>query len=141
MWQKVVKCYIMPLPLLSYIYWLIQFNGTFGKGKVQMILLIASIEPIWTKFKKLTFLRTSMLVGAMSVMKFILVNCVYFINRSCLLVTDSYLKNTEMFWSPKTRSSRPEVFCKKGVPKKFAKFTEKYLCHILFINNASGPSP
>ena len=26
------------------------------------------------------------------------------------------------------RSSRPEVFCKKGVLKQFVQFTEKHLC-------------
>ena len=31
------------------------------------------------------------------------------------------------------RSSRPEVFCKKGVPKNFAKFTGKHLCRSLFL--------
>ena len=28
------------------------------------------------------------------------------------------------------RSSYPEVFYKKGGPRNFAKFTEKYLCQI-----------
>ena len=32
------------------------------------------------------------------------------------------------------RDSRPEVFCKKGVLKKFIKFTEKDLCQSLFFN-------
>ena len=32
------------------------------------------------------------------------------------------------------RSSRPEVFCKKAVPKKLAKFTEKNLCRSRFFN-------
>ena len=104
-------------------------NGVFKKGKVQMIVLIASIKAIWTKFKKLTFLRIPMLVGTM---KLFLVNYVYFSNIRCLLVTDSYLKNTETLWSPNTRSSRPEVFCEKDVFKKFAKFTGKYLCQNLF---------
>ena len=31
------------------------------------------------------------------------------------------------------RSSRLEVFCKKGVLKKFAKFTGKHLCQISFL--------
>ena len=31
----------------------------------------------------------------------------------------------------KFRSSRPEVFCKKGVLENFAKFTEKHLCQSL----------
>ena len=34
----------------------------------------------------------------------------------------------------KHRSSRPEVFCKKGVLRNFGKFTEKHLCQILFFS-------
>ena len=30
------------------------------------------------------------------------------------------------------RSSRPEVFCKKGVPKNLTKFSGKHLCWSLF---------
>ena len=37
------------------------------------------------------------------------------------------------------RSSRPEVFCKKGVLRNFAKFTGKHLCQILFFNKVAGP--
>ena len=29
-------------------------------------------------------------------------------------------------------SSRPEVFCKNGVRRNFAKFAGKHLCHSLF---------
>ena len=36
------------------------------------------------------------------------------------------------------RSSRPEVFCKKGVLKKFAKFSGKHLCQSLFFNKVAG---
>ena len=32
------------------------------------------------------------------------------------------------------RSSRPDVFCRKGVHRNLAKFTGKRLCHSLFIN-------
>ena len=32
------------------------------------------------------------------------------------------------------RSSRPEVFCKKGVLRNFTKFTGKHLCQSLFFN-------
>ena len=32
------------------------------------------------------------------------------------------------------RSSHPEVFCKKGVLRNFAKFTEKHLYQSLFFN-------
>ena len=36
------------------------------------------------------------------------------------------------------RSSRPEVFCKKGVLRNFAKFTGKHLCQSLFFNKVAG---
>ena len=42
-----------------------------------------------------------------------------------------------MNWSI-IRSSRPEVFCKKGVLKNFAKFTGKHLCQSLLFNKVAG---
>ena len=36
------------------------------------------------------------------------------------------------------RSSRPEVFCKKGALNNFAKLTGKHLCQSLFFNNVAG---
>ena len=36
------------------------------------------------------------------------------------------------------RSSRPEVFCKKGVLRNFAKFTRKHLCQSLIFNKVAG---
>ena len=39
------------------------------------------------------------------------------------------------------RSSRPEVFCKKGVLRNFAKFTGKYLCQSLFFNKVTSVRP
>ena len=38
----------------------------------------------------------------------------------------------------KSRSSRPEVFCRKGVLRNFAKSTGKHLCHSLFFNKVAG---
>ena len=35
------------------------------------------------------------------------------------------------------RNSRPEVFCKKGVLRNFAKFTGKHLCQNLFFNKVA----
>ena len=35
-------------------------------------------------------------------------------------------------------SSRPEVFCKKGVLSNFTKFTGKHLCQSLFFNKVAG---
>ena len=39
------------------------------------------------------------------------------------------------------RSSRPEVFCKNGVLRNFAKFTGKYLCQNLSFNKVAGLRP
>ena len=39
-----------------------------------------------------------------------------------------------------SRSSRPEVFCKKDVFKNFTKFTGKHLCQILVFNKVTGLS-
>ena len=36
------------------------------------------------------------------------------------------------------RSSCPEVFCKKGFRRNFAKFTRKHLCQGLFFNKVAG---
>ena len=44
-------------------------------------------------------------------------------------------------FSPITRSSRPEVFCKKGVLKNVAKFTGKHLCQSLLFNKVAVLMP
>ena len=38
-------------------------------------------------------------------------------------------------------SSRPEVFCKKSVLRKFTKFTGKHMCQSLFLNKIAGLRP
>ena len=38
-------------------------------------------------------------------------------------------------------SSRPEVFCKKGVLRNFTKFTGKHMCQSLFFNKVAGLRP
>ena len=40
--------------------------------------------------------------------------------------------------SDKFTNSRPEVFCKKGVLRNFAKFTVKQLCQSLLFNKVAG---
>ena len=39
------------------------------------------------------------------------------------------------------RSSRPELFCKKGVLRKFTEFAGKRLCQSLFFNKFAGLKP
>ena len=45
-------------------------------------------------------------------------------------VFKSILKFSQIF----SKSSRPDVFCEKGVLRNFAKFTGKHLCQSLFFN-------
>ena len=37
-----------------------------------------------------------------------------------------------------SKKQPPETFYKKSVLKNFGKFTEKHMCHSLFINNVAG---
>ena len=46
-----------------------------------------------------------------------------------------------MVYFPLRRSSRPEVFCKKGALRNFAKFTGKHLCQNLFFNKVAALRP
>ena len=39
------------------------------------------------------------------------------------------------------RSSRPEMFYKKGVLRNFTKFPGKHLCRSLFLNKVAGLTP
>ena len=44
-------------------------------------------------------------------------------------------------FADKYRSSRPEVFCIKGVLENFAKFTVKHRCQSLIFNKVTGLRP
>ena len=48
---------------------------------------------------------------------------------------------TTDFFFQITRSSHPEVFCKKGAFENFTKFTGKHLCLSLFFNKVAGLGP
>ena len=56
----------------------------------------------------------------------------FFFKRKIFTFSKFYL----FFWE--CRSNHAELFCKKGVFKNFAKFTEKNLCWSLFFNKALG---
>ena len=47
-------------------------------------------------------------------------------------------RNSQSLNAIKHRSSRPEVFCKKGVLRNLAKFTRKRLLQSLFFNKIAG---
>ena len=51
----------------------------------------------------------------------------------------TYYYNADVRKDPNDyRSSSPEVFCKKGFLKNFAKITGKHLCKSLFFNKVAG---
>ena len=49
--------------------------------------------------------------------------------------------NSSFFRKNKNISSLPEVFCKKGVLRSFAKFEGKHLCQGLFFEKVAGLRP
>ena len=49
--------------------------------------------------------------------------------------------NSQVGQHPNFRSSRPEMFCKKGVLRNFTKFTGKHLCQSLFFNKVADLKP
>ena len=51
------------------------------------------------------------------------------------------LNEMQAFFVSLCRSSRPEVFCKKGVLRNFSRFTGKHLCQSLFFNKVVSESP
>ena len=54
------------------------------------------------------------------------------------ITTDLSLLRLQFYYA---RSSRPEVFCKKGVVRNFTKFTGKHLCQRLFFNKVADLRP
>ena len=61
----------------------------------------------------------------------------------CLIYKIIFIQHQEPHQTLKlsTNSSRPEMFCKKGVLRNFAKFTGKHLCQSLFFNKVTGLRP
>ena len=60
-------------------------------------------------------------------------------NHSGWLLLLVLLKIVSHLLMLKVRSSLPDVFCKKGALRNFAKFTGKHLCQSLFFNKVAGP--
>ena len=56
-----------------------------------------------------------------------------------------YLDGLYIFQEPNQhhpfRSSRPDMFCKKGILRNFAKSTGKHLCQSLYFNKVAGHKP
>ena len=58
--------------------------------------------------------------------------CLGDLNSSCQIFA---------WWGLTVKSSRPGVFCKKGVLRSLTKFTGKHLCQSLFFNKVAGLRP
>ena len=56
-----------------------------------------------------------------------------------MLIADKFLCDNKTLQELRLdKSSRPEVFCKKGVLRNFAKFTGKHQCQSHFLNNVAA---
>ena len=70
-----------------------------------------------------------------------MITCITFKNTYYslkLLMKEQFYEKLNVMKARPTRSSLPEVFCKKDVLKNFAKLTGKQLCHSLFLNKVAG---
>ena len=64
---------------------------------------------------------------------------VYKTSNRCLIDVET---TSCVYWETlKLWSSRPEVFCKKGILRNFTKFSGKHLCQSLFFNKIAGLRP
>ena len=63
---------------------------------------------------------------------------IFFWDNMAFLCAISLLPEKKVFFFLSCRSSRPEVFRKKGVFRNFAKFTGKHLRQSLFFNKVVG---
>ena len=61
--------------------------------------------------------------------------------QSKILFVCGHMQVRKTPYSHIIRSSRPEVFCKRGVLSNFTKFTGKHLCQSLFLNKFPGLRP
>ena len=70
-------------------------------------------------------------------------NDLVFFSHVCYKFITLYKQPSKLFISrgKKFRSSRPEVLCKKGVPRNFEKFTGKHLCQSVFFDKVAGLRP
>ena len=63
-------------------------------------------------------------------------NKIYCLEKTCLCFTKIKFSKHTLY-----RSSRPKVFCKKGVLRNLAKFTGKQLYQSFFFDKVGGLSP
>ena len=61
-------------------------------------------------------------------------DCVWWLNLSHIFI----FRTNPFFLVCICEKQPPEVFCKKGVLRDFAKFTRKHLCQSLFFNKVAG---
>ena len=106
------------------------FTGIFASVKYTAKFLLDSFEPVFLGDR------------IHCVLLFVINKVLSLYQRQFLMVLgEGHLKKLFLQQSPvlqKTtiyRSSRPEVFCKKGVLRNFAKFTGKHLRQSLLFNN------
>ena len=90
---------------------------------------------IWPCFKSL--LCYSWEASCTKMSKLMQINLTVFIVRQSILIQHLLLSLIiERF-----KSSCPDVFYKKGVPRNFVKFTGKHLCQSFFLNKVAGLRP
>ena len=129
-WNKVFKngpsktCGRQPLKNLK---WYGLYHFKFYKGRFRQILLGPFLNTL-SQIKSRSFSAGNKINEILIIIKF---------KSFFFFESQSYWTSTCNIYL-KFKSSRPEVFCKKGVFRDFAKFTGKHLCQRHFFNKVAG---
>ena len=91
-------------------------------------------------YKKDLFLKTSQYSQEKTSLSRSIITFIYYKTVCPFNIFHSH-KAMSMTVSKTIRSSRTEVFSKKGVCRNFSKFTRKHLCQRLFFNKVAGLRP
>ena len=125
------------------------FKNTTGDCFLFSRLLRQKISRYYTKKIKMTSIEVMLetLIPTLNIFLFIAITLEATIQKnlsesrrvSTQISLVQFLYNgTILFVIHRNRSSHPEVFCKKGALRKFAKFIGKHLCRSLYLHKTSG---
>ena len=140
---KSVQSMIVPCTKLTMDTWttsiLVIFLPTWNRFHLLLCVSFVDFEQVNTG--QVTVIKRNILISSMCLWKALtlvdLIAIKLFLISSCF-----YLRVCNLsFYQKKLTSSRPEVFCKKGVLENFTKFTGKHLCQSFFFNKVAGLRP
>ena len=125
------------------------FKNTTGDCFLFSRLLRQKISRYYTKKIKMTSIEVTLetLIPTLNIFLFIAITLEATIQKNLsesrrvsteISLVQFLYNGTILFGIHRNRSSHPDVFCKKGTLRKFAKFIGKDLCQSLYLHKTSG---